>query len=202
MIRRLAFALVLVASTAHGQPLDLDAIARQPGTEIIRQGDKVEIRRSGVTVFVDKNGELSVDRSGTAVLCYWNIAIATKISADLCYPGEFAELSRTLGEQIAAMNDFIVANSLRPVTKESLEKSIADRFAETATRMKAVGVPPAQYCQRERDAFLVPWNADLAKFRQWFPGRAGRAAPARVQSLSLMPLEVLHLALVLFGSGA
>ena len=169
MICRLALALVLVASTAHGQPLDLDAIGRQPGTEIIRQGDTVEIRRGGVTVIIDKNGgELSIDRSGTAVLCYWNIAVTTKISADLCYPGEFTELSRTLGEQIEAMNDFIVANSLRPVSKDSLEKSIANHFETTAARIKAVGVPPAQYCQREREAFLVPWNADLAKFRRSF----------------------------------
>ncbi|KAF0100555.1 MAG: hypothetical protein FD144_3133 [Rhodospirillaceae bacterium] len=171
MIRRLALALLFVASTAHGQPPDLEAIGRQPGTEIIRQGDTVEIRRGGVTVIVDKNGgELGIDRSRPAVLCYWSIAVAVKISADLCYPGEFAELSRTLGEQIAAMNDFIVVNSLRPVTKDSLEKSIADRFTETAARMKAVGVPPAQYCQREREAFLVPWNADLSKFRQSFQG--------------------------------
>jgi hypothetical protein len=169
MIRRLALALILVAGTAHGQPLDLDAIGRQPGTEITRQGDNVEIRRGGVTVIVDRNGgELGVDRSGTAVLCYWGIAIMAKISADLCYPGEFTELSRTLGEQIAAINDFIVANSLRPVTKDSLEKTIADRYAETAGRMKAVGVPPAQYCRREREAFLEPWNANLGDFRQSF----------------------------------
>lgn len=169
IICRLALALILVTSTAHAQPLDLDAIGRQPGTEIIRQGDNVEIRRGGVTVIIDKNGgELGFDRSGTAVLCYWSIAIMAKISADLCYPGEFTELSRTLGEQIAAINDFIVANSLRPVTKDSLEKSVADRFTEASARMKAVGVPPAQYCRRERDAFLVPWNADLARFRNGF----------------------------------
>jgi hypothetical protein len=170
MIRLFALALVFVAGTAHGQPLDLDAIAKHPGTEVIRKGDTVEIRRGSVTVTIDKDGETSIDRSGKAVLCYWNLAIVAKMSADLCYPGEFTALSNMLGEQIAAMNDFIVANSLRPVTKAWLEKNIADRFAKAAAGIKTAGVPPAQnkVCQRQREEDLIPLNAELAKYRQEF----------------------------------
>lgn len=170
MIRRFALVLVLAASTAHAQPLDLDAIAKQPGTEVIRNGDKVEIRRAGVTVQIDKDGETSIDHSGKAVLCYWNMAIIAKMSADLCYPGEFTELSKEMGERIAAMNDFIVANSLRPVTKAELEKKIAERFAKAAAGIKAAGVPPAEnkVCQRQREEDLIPLNAGLAKYREEF----------------------------------
>lgn len=170
MIRRLALALALVANAAHAQPLDLDAIAKQPGTEVIRKGDKVEIRRAGVTVTVEKDGDMSVDHSGKAVLCYWNMAIAAKISADLCYPGEFPQLSKMLGEQIAATNDFIVANSLRPVTKAWLEKNIADRLERAAAGLKKAGVPPAQnkVCQQQREGDLIPLNAELEKYRQEF----------------------------------
>lgn len=170
MIRRLALALVLVAGAAHAQPLDLDAIARQPGTEVIRNGDKVEIKRAGVTVTIDKDGESSLDHSGKAVLCYWNMAVNTKMIADLCYPGEFTELSNEMGERIAAMNDFIVANSLRPVTKAELEKKIAERFARAAAGIKAAGVPPSEnkVCRREREHDLLPQNADLAKYREEF----------------------------------
>lgn len=170
MIRRLALALLLVTGAAHAQPLDLDVIAKQPGTEVIRQGDKVEIKRAGVTVTIDKDGETSLDHSGKAVLCYWNMAIAAKISADLCYPGEFAELSKEMGERITAMNDFIVANSLRPVTKAELEKRIAERFAKAAAGIKAAGVPPAEnkVCQQQREEDLIPLSADLARYREEF----------------------------------
>lgn len=174
MIRRLALALVLVASAAHGQPLDLDAIAKQPGTQVNKRMEKgvevVEIKRGGVTVTIEGDKELSVDSSGKAVLCYWNMAIVAKISADLCYPGEFTELSKEMGERIAAMNDFIVANSLRPVTKADLEKQIAERFAKAAAGIKAAGMPPAQnkVCQRQREDDLIPLNTDLAKYREEF----------------------------------
>ncbi len=168
MIRRLALALILVAGTARGQPLDLDAIGRQPGTEIIRQGDNVEIRRGGVTIIVDKNGgELSVDGSRPAVLCIWGLAVETQIAADLCYPNEYAQLSKMLSDYVDAANDFIVANSLRPVSKAELEKTMAQRRAKVAAQVEKYGVPSAQrsFCQSQGQLLSV-WNKELEKFRQ------------------------------------
>lgn len=170
MIRRLALALILATSTAQAQPLDLDTIAKQPGTEVIRNGDKVEVKRAGVTVTIDKDGETSLDHSGKAVLCYWNLAVVLKIAADLCYPEEFPQLRRMLDEQIDAANAFIAANSLRPISKAELEKSIEDRKAKAAAGIKAAGMPPAQnrVCQQQREEELIPLNAELEKYRQEF----------------------------------
>lgn len=170
MIRRLALVLVLAASTAQAQPLDLDAIAKQPGTEVIRNGDKVEIKREGVTVIIDKDGETSIDHSGKAVLCYWNMAVVLKIAADLCYPSEFPQLRQMLDEQINAANTFIAANSLRPISKADLEKSIEERKAKAAAGIKAAGLPPEQnrVCRQQREDELIPLNAELEKYRQEF----------------------------------
>ncbi|OFW97052.1 MAG: hypothetical protein A3D94_18885 [Alphaproteobacteria bacterium RIFCSPHIGHO2_12_FULL_66_14] len=165
-----ALVVMAVVAPVAAQPLDLDAIARQPGTQVTRRGDAVEIKRGDVTVTIDKDGETGVDSSGHAVLCIWNIAIVAKISADLCYPGEFPQLSAMLGQFIDAANTFIATNSLRPVTKAQLEKNIADRTAKAAAGIKAAGVPPAQnrVCQRQREDDLVPLNAELEKYRREF----------------------------------
>ena len=122
MIRRLALTLILVASAAHSQPLDLDAIAKQPGTQVTKRVEKgaevVEIKRGGVTVTIEGDKELSVDSSGKAVLCYWNMAVVLKIAADLCYPDEFPQLRKMLGEEIDAANDLKAFNDAQTQVKD------------------------------------------------------------------------------------
>jgi hypothetical protein len=175
-MRRLfaVLATLLLAKAAAAQPLDLDAIAKQPGTQVTKRmqngQEVVEIRRGTVTVTIDRDGDTSVDSSGKAVLCYWNLAIMAKMATDLCYPGEFPQLSKMLGEEIDAMNIFIAANSLRSVTKAQLEKRIQERMEKAAAGIKKAGVPPAQnkICQRQREEDLIPLNAGLEKFRQEF----------------------------------
>ena len=174
MIRRLALALILVASAAHGQPLDLDAIAKQPGTQVNKRMEKgvevIEIKRGGVTVTIEGDKELSIDSSGKAVLCYWNMAVVLKIAADLCYPDEFPQLRKMLGEEIDAANAFIAANSLRPVTKADLEKRIQERMERATAGIKKAGVPPSQnrVCQEQRADELIPLNTELEKYRREF----------------------------------
>jgi len=167
--------ITVFAASATAQPLDLDAIAKQPGTEVIegraKDGAKiVTIKRAGVEITIQGDTETSVDTSGKAVLCYWNLAVVAKIAADLCYPGEFPQLSKTLGEEIDAMNIFISANSLRPVTKAQLEKRIQERMEKAAAGIKTAGVPPAQnkVCQHQREEDLIPLNAGLEKYREEF----------------------------------
>lgn len=171
MIKVLVSLIAMAVGTpVAAQPLDLDAIAKQPGTEVTKRGDRIEIKRGGVTVMIDKDGETGVDSSGSAVLCAWNIAIVAKISADLCYPDEFPQLSTMLGQFIDAANTFIAANSLRPVTKAQLEKNIVERMAKAAAGIQAAGVPPAQnrVCQRQREDDLLPLNQELEKYRREF----------------------------------
>lgn len=174
--RRLSAVLasLLLANAAAAQPLDLDAIAKQSGTQVTKRMENgqevVEISRGTVTVTIDRDGETSVDSSGKAVLCYWNLAIVAKMAADLCYPGEFPQLSKVLGEEIDAMNIFIAANRLRPVTKAQLEKRIQERMEKAAAGIRKAGVPPAQnkVCQRQREEDLIPLNAELEKYREEF----------------------------------
>lgn len=172
MIRYLSLTLILAASTAHGQPLDLDAIARQPGTEVIsgRATDGTEIvtiKRAGVEVILQGDREISIDRARPAVLCTWGLAVEAKIAADLCYPNEYTKVSKMLSDYVDAANNFIVANSLRPVTKADLEKSIAQRRAEMAARIEKHGVSSARksVCQGQGQ-LLAAWSREPEKFRQ------------------------------------
>jgi len=176
MIRFLLPLIVMTAAAAAvAQPLDVEAIARQPGTEVTRERAKdgaeiVTIKRGGVEITIEGDKEMSIDRSGKAVLCYWNLAVVNKIAADLCYPGEFQKLSTMLAEYIDAANAFIAANSLRPISKADLEKTIEQRKSKAAAGIKAAGVPPAQnrVCLRKREEDLEPLSADLEKYRREF----------------------------------
>jgi hypothetical protein len=164
--------VIAIATSATAQPLDLDAIARQPGTEVIKgrakDGTKiVTIKRAGVEVIIQGDEEISIDRSGPAVLCIWALAFETQIAADLCYPNEYPQLSKMLSDYVDAANNFIVANSLRPVSKAELEKAIAERRAKVAAGIEKFGVPSARksFCQGQGQ-LLIAWNKEPEKFRQ------------------------------------
>jgi len=168
----LALCLFSYVGAAIAQPLDLDVIARQPGTEVIKGRAKdgteiVTIKRAGVEVIIQGDKEISIDGSGPAVLCIWSLAVETQIAADLCYPSEYAQLSKMLSDYVDAANNFIVANSLRPVSKAELEKAIAERRAKVAAGVERYGVPSAQrsFCQGQGQ-LLSAWNKEPEKFRQ------------------------------------
>jgi hypothetical protein len=174
LVPMLVLVLLLAGPTVAAQPLDVDALAKQPGTTVtkrtVKGAEVTELRRAGVTITIGPDGETSTDQSGKAVLCLRDMMVAIKITADFCYPGEFTPLSRMLGEQIEAYDRFIVANSPRPVTKEMLERNIAARRDKAAAGIKAAGVPPAQnkVCQQRREEDLLPLSAELEKYRREF----------------------------------
>lgn len=154
----LTFLIAIVAGAAAAQPLDLEAIARQPGTEVVKRiengAEVVEIRRGGVTVEIRDGQQLGIDTSNHgAVLCFWEIMVGTKAAADVCFPQEFTELSELLGDAIAAYDTFIVANSLTPVTKADLKA----RAEERASRLKA-GSPA---CLNARRYFLETYAEQM-----------------------------------------
>jgi hypothetical protein len=146
----MSLAVVLLATLAacggrDRSELDLAALAKQPGTEVIRraEGGKeiVEIRRGGVVITREHGIAIAaVDRSGHgAVLCAWRIYVDTLAALDVCQPGAHEELRQDLIQATEAIADFIVANSLTPVRKADLEAYIAKRRAETQAQRDSAG---------------------------------------------------------------
>lgn len=75
----------------------------------------VETRRLG-----DKT--VQIDNSGKgAVLCIWSIYDAVRLVGQECHPGQDAAFQAELEQSIARIDDFIIANSTHPVSKEQLE---------------------------------------------------------------------------------
>jgi hypothetical protein len=115
---------------------EVDAFAAQPGAEVIKrkEGDReiVEVLRGGVIIRQDRRGnKLTVtgtDNTGHgAVLCAWEISISMRDTLDACFPSEYAEVRSDLNDAIAAMNKFIVANSLTPTSLADVEAAVAAR---------------------------------------------------------------------------
>jgi hypothetical protein len=125
--------------------LDLAALAKQPGTEVIRrsEGGKklVEIHRGGVVITQEHGVTIAaVDHSGHgAVLCAWRVTVDALAALEVCQPGAHEELRQDLVEATDAIADFIVANSLTKVTKAELEAYIARRRTETEAQRNAAG---------------------------------------------------------------
>lgn len=159
MTRLLLLALlILAADAAVAQSTNLDALARRPGMEVTRRNDDgsriLEVRQATVTLSLQDGAVVGFDSSPHgAVLCAWEIVVGMKTVADVCFPGEFSEASTVLGEVIEAYDDFIVANSLTPVTKAELQA----RFEERRLRAQ----PSSGICRTVRRAFLEPLAAEL-----------------------------------------
>jgi hypothetical protein len=57
----------LSAGQAIAQPLDVEALARRPGTTVTKRMQNgveiTELSRAGVVIFIDPNGGMSMDRT-------------------------------------------------------------------------------------------------------------------------------------------
>jgi hypothetical protein len=133
----LSCALLAGCSKRDRSGIDADALAKRPDTEVARRtdGDKqiVEIRRGGV-VITEEDGivKTAVDHSGHgAVLCAWKVSVDIVVALDVCVPGQHPALRRDMADAVAAIADFIVANSLTPVRKSELEHYVTQRYSET-----------------------------------------------------------------------
>jgi hypothetical protein len=79
------------------------------------QSGGVETRRLG-----DKT--VQIDNSGKgAVLCIWSIYDAVRLVGRECHAGQDAAFQAELEQSIARIDDFIIANSTSPVSKEQLD---------------------------------------------------------------------------------
>lgn len=121
---------------ATGQGVNLDAIAAQPGaqttTTMNKDGSEVTIVKlpNGVVFSrVRRNGETQTfgnDLSGHgAVLCSWQVYVVVASVLEICPEYRNEQLKADMADAIDRINDFIVANSLFPVSKAELEKRAA-----------------------------------------------------------------------------
>jgi hypothetical protein len=126
-------AIVASYAQVRGQGVNLDAVAAQPGaqttTTVNEDGSEVtEVKLpNGVTFHQERrNGNTQTfanDASGHgAVLCNWGIYVALEAALEICPVYRNEPLKADLADAIDRINDFIVANSLSPVTKSELEK--------------------------------------------------------------------------------
>ena len=87
---------------------------------------------SGVSFFLERHGDqvasTGVDNSGAgAVQCSWEIYVGVQSYTEACQPGEDRSFEADLDEAIDRINDFIVENSLVPVSKSELQDAPRQR---------------------------------------------------------------------------
>jgi len=109
------------------------AIENQPGAQITRnsQPDGTETKNiqlpSGVSFLVShaKNGGIGVtgiDNSGHgAVMCVWSIYVALSVALDVCDSTPDPAVKAALSDAIRQMDEFIIKNSLTPVSQAELD---------------------------------------------------------------------------------
>jgi hypothetical protein len=77
----------------------------------------------GVSIYETEHGIVSVDNSGYgAVMCAWGIYSNLRNAMDICPESLDENLKKQIDIAIQRINDFIIANSLSPVTQEQLEE--------------------------------------------------------------------------------
>jgi hypothetical protein len=123
---------------AAGQELDWETIIAKPGaqttTTVNKDGSKETVARfpNGVAFHQGRrNGEMWIvgtDHSGHgAVLCSWEIYVTLAAALEICPQYRNESLKANLASAVDRINDFIVGNSMFPVSKAELEKRAASK---------------------------------------------------------------------------
>ena len=134
---------------ATGQKVNLDTIAAQPGaqttTTINNDGSETTVVKlpNGVVFHQGRrNGKtwiVGTDHSGHgAVLCSWEISVVLAAALEICPAYRNESLKDSLASAVDRINDFIVANSLFPVSKAELEKRAASKREARLCRSSGV----------------------------------------------------------------
>jgi hypothetical protein len=135
----LVAALAVSADCRAGEWGDFwDTIAQRPDAKTI-DGPNINgahkrriVLNSGVEFQLDRHGDqftsVGLDKSGKgAVLCLWEIYIATKIYLETCTSTRGPELEADIDRAIDQINNFIVENSLQPTSKADVAAAIEQR---------------------------------------------------------------------------
>ena len=107
-----------------------------PSGKVLRQLEFA----GGVTISeLEKGGTLEIDHSkGGGIMCGWGLSRHLKLFMDECHRDEI-EVREKLDIAVSRYKDFIVANSLRPVTQAALEdefqKNISDGLQRSGKTM-------------------------------------------------------------------
>jgi hypothetical protein len=136
----LMMAFVTGAHGAQWSPF-WDAVAERADAKVTNSVDqKGEPTRridlsSGVSFILKRQGDeitsLELDTSGHgAVRCAWAIYVAVRAHIAACSPGEDPKLEADLDHALDQINDFIVENSLVPITKSELKDALEQRTRE------------------------------------------------------------------------
>jgi hypothetical protein len=117
-----------------------------------KNGKKTALFSSGVSISKDGRG---VDNSGLgAVSCAWMVHSHTYQLLKACMPSRESYL-KAYGEAVDRIEDFIVENSLTPVSKSELQKN-----AETMFDMSKQQMSMEQLCESD---FLPNSDGDLSE---------------------------------------
>lgn len=87
---------------------------------------------SGVTIEKSPQGSVGMDGSGRgAVLCTWEIYIQVRGMLETCSTKETLPFRVLMDKGINRINDFIVENSLEPISKKQLQTTILKKMEKT-----------------------------------------------------------------------
>lgn len=148
-MRALLFALVFSfssASAAFGDPsgFDLDAIAAQPGTEVIRKPDGLfEIRRGGVVIEAQRGRDgtiryLGQDFSGHgAVMCAYNMYLWVKGVLDSCFPEAHEEWKAEVDTALGKIRAFIAKNNLQRTPQSEIDAAFQSKYSQLIQHLRA-----------------------------------------------------------------
>jgi hypothetical protein len=119
-------AVLCTCAQVDPRPLSLEALTVQPGTLVTKStgqnGEEVvEIRRGGVVITRTAGQEVAIDESGHgAVMCMRAFLLFAREAVEACGSADDADMKAYLDGAIGEVDDFIVANSLKPITKAEL----------------------------------------------------------------------------------
>jgi hypothetical protein len=108
---------------------DGELLSAQPGVEITHRTegdvDITEWKKNGVSIRQEQKGSkvtsFGNDASGKgAVLCALQVEVAIRAGLDACPSEKYQDLKNDLDESIAAINTFVLANSIRPTTLDQI----------------------------------------------------------------------------------
>lgn len=125
--------LVLAACAPEPWGTKWDRFIDQEGVTVeIREDTRVISLPNGIRVIETRNNgkvtSSATDDSGYgAVLCNWDIFVHLHNYLDMCFPKKYIRHKARMSKAIDKINDFIIANSMEPVTKEMLTTAAKKR---------------------------------------------------------------------------
>lgn len=178
VIRCIALAMICSPSHVHAQgpdmsPADMQRLSTELGVETATSTEgPVQVTtwtKNGVTITRRQNGsDVTVfgndaSREG-AILCSRLIDIAIRAALDTCPSAEDAEPKQDIDQSITAIDEFIVANSLVPISLSDLRMQEAAQYDE-AKRQTAdkESAKVAEMCNANSvDGKLIAYFRDLS----------------------------------------